>query len=201
MHAPVGPAEFRALDLRVHQLLSDVPLHDVWRCRLDTSGRHLLLPEVLDAFVHLARTGVGPVPRGLFALRSLLGRVFGWDRDLPDGAARSYLNRLSPDDRARSLEPPGSKRYFWTTLYTFEREGLGEVINRTVHSFLLFALEPHAGGHTLYWATYVKAVNRLTPVYMTLIDPFRRLLIYPALIRRLGGSAVGRFESSESKRK
>jgi hypothetical protein len=69
-------------------------------------------------------------------------------------------------------------------VYTFEREALGEVINRTVHAFLLFALEPAAGGYTLYWGIYVKPVNRFTPVYMALIDPFRRQLIYPALVRR-----------------
>ena len=58
------------------------------------------------------------------------------------------------------------------------------MINRTVHAFLLFALEPAPNGHTLYWGIYVKPVSRLTPIYMALIDPFRRLLIYPQLIRR-----------------
>jgi hypothetical protein len=35
----------------------------------------------------------------------------------------------------------------------------------------------------LYWAIYVKPVGRLTPVYLALIDPFRRFVVYPALIR------------------
>jgi hypothetical protein len=180
----VPSSEFRALDLRAHQFLSDVPLHDVWRIQLRRGGPNLTVPDVLRAFVDVASSGVGPVARALFGLRSMLGRAFGWDREVADAAARSYLNRLSDDDRARSLEAPGSKRFFWTTLYTFEREGVGEVINRTVHSFLLFALVPTAGGHTLYWATYVKPVSRFTPYYMASIDPFRRLLIYPSLIRR-----------------
>lgn len=177
-------SEFRTLDLRAHEFLSDAPLHDVWRIELRRGGANLTVPDVLDAFVDVARSGVGPVARALFGLRSMLGRAFGWDRVVADAGARSYLNRLSDDDRARSLEAPGSKRFFWTTLYSFEREGVGEVINRTVHSFLLFALVPSAGGHTLYWATYVKPVSRFTSFYMALIDPFRRLLIYPALIRR-----------------
>jgi len=180
----VSSSEFRALRLRVHEFLSDVPLHDVWRIQLHGGSPNLTVPEVLDAFVDVARSGVGPVARALFGLRSMVGRAFGWDREVADAAARSYLNRLSDDDRARSLDPPGSMRYFWTTLFTFEREGVGEVINRTVHSFLLFALVPSAGGHILYWATYVKPVSWFTPYYMASIDPFRRLLIYPALIRR-----------------
>ena len=31
---------------------------------------------------------------------------------------------------------------------------------------------------------YVKPVGWLTPLYMALIDPFRRWIVYPALIRR-----------------
>ena len=181
----MSASEFRALDLRAHELLSDAPLHDVWRIELRRGGPNLTVSDVLDVFVEVARSGLGPVSRALFGLRSVVGRAFGWDREVADAAARSYLNRLSDDDRARSLEAPGSKRFFWTTLYSFEREGVGEVINRTVHSFLLFALVPSAGGHTLYWATYVKPVSRFTSFYMALIDPFRRWLIYPALIRRI----------------
>jgi len=30
---------------------------------------------------------------------------------------------------------------------------------------------------------YVRSVGRLTPVYMALIDPFRRLIVYPSLLR------------------
>ena len=48
-------------------------------------------------------------------------------------------------------------------MYTFNHEALGEVINRTVHAFLLFALESAGDEHTLYWGIYVKPVNRFTP--------------------------------------
>ncbi len=115
----------------------------------------------------------------------MMGRAFGWDREPPNTRSLSYVNRVTAEDRARSLEETGSKRGFWTVVYTFEREALGEVINRTVHAFLLFALEPAADGYTLYWAVYVKPVSRFTLSYMALIDPFRRLVIYPTLIRRL----------------
>jgi hypothetical protein len=187
----VPPSEFHALDLRAHEFLSDVPLHDVWRLRLRGGGPNLTVREVVDRFVKVVSSAVGSGPwpvRALFRLRSALGRAFRWDREMPASLALSYIERLSREDRAHTLETPGSKRYFWTTLYTFDREALGEVINQTVHSFLLFALEPSEGegegGYTLYWATYVKPVSWFTPFYMGLIDPFRRLLIYPAVIRR-----------------
>ncbi|NNG15685.1 MAG: DUF2867 domain-containing protein [Gemmatimonadales bacterium] len=207
-HPRVPTSEFRALDLRAHEFLSDAPLHDVWRIRLSGGGPDLTVAEVVDQFVEVIRSAVetgaggGSVVRALFGIRSALGRAFGWDRKTPASLAPSYLDRLSGDDRARTLETPGSKRYFWTTLYAFEREALGEVINQTVHSFLLFALEPSegGGGYTLYWATYVKPVSWFTPFYMAVIDPFRRLLIYPALIRRFEASWKTRCEGDPDSR-
>ena len=181
----VEPSEFRALRLRAHEFLSDVALHDVWRIRLRGGGEGRTVRDVIDLFVDIESLALGPVARALFAVRRLLGRLFGWDREDPTASTRSYINRLSEEERARSLDEPGTKRGFWTTVYTFDREALGEVLNRTVHAFLLFALEPVPGGYTLYWGIYVKPVNRFTAVYMTLIDPFRRHVIYPALIRRL----------------
>jgi hypothetical protein len=32
---------------------------------------------------------------------------------------------------------------------------------------------------------YVKKVSGLTPLYMALIDPFRRFIVYPALVRHV----------------
>ena len=180
----VDPVELRALDLHAHEFLFDAPLHDVWRLRLRGGGPGLTVRDAIAMFVDIGSSGIDPMARLLFALRTVLGRVFGWDREVPNRLALSYVNRLTAEDRARSLDKPGGKQGFWTVVYTFDREALGEVINRTVHAFLLFTLEPTEDGYTLYWAIYVKPVNRLTPFYMALIDPFRRRLIYPSLIRR-----------------
>ena len=72
---------------------------------------------------------------------------------------------------------------FWT-LYSFEREELYEIRNRTVHAFMARALVPEREGYTLYLAIYVKSGHSLTPVYMWLIDPFRRLFVYPDMMNR-----------------
>jgi hypothetical protein len=57
-------------------------------------------------------------------------------------------------------------------------------VNATVHAFVALALTPSPGGYTLYLAIYVKPVTRFTTLYMALIDPFRRLIVYPALGRQ-----------------
>ena len=37
--------------------------------------------------------------------------------------------------------------------------------------------------YRLYFAVYVRSVGRLTPFYMARIDPFRRWIVYPSLLR------------------
>jgi hypothetical protein len=51
-------------------------------------------------------------------------------------------------------------------------------------------IQPTASGYRFYWAIYVKNVSWLTPVYMALIEPFRRFVVYPAILRRLRAAWV-----------
>ena len=73
-------------------------------------------------------------------------------------------------------------------VYLFPGEAAYELRNATVHGFLVTTLEPAPGGYTLQLAIYVEPVSRLTPLYMAAIDPFRRFIIYPALIKQLEAS-------------
>ena len=41
-----------------------------------------------------------------------------------------------------------------------------------------------------YFGVYVRGVGRLTLVYVAFIDPFRKLIVYPPLLRSIG--ATGR---------
>ena len=88
-------------------------------------------------------------------------------------------------DRSRSQVPPGARDGPFRVLYVFGDEALSELRNATVHAFLALALRRRPEGYTLYLAVYVKPVTRLTPLYMTLIDPFRRFIVYPAIGRRI----------------
>jgi hypothetical protein len=176
-------ADFRALDLRCHALLHDVPLHDVWVIELAGGGPDRTMRDV-HAIAEGRRTRAPLLVRALFALRFALGRLFRLDAPRRDPLAHSYLQRLTDDDRARSLVTPGRMGGSFRTLYVFPDEALVEVRNATVHAFLANALRPNGTGYTLHWAIYVKPVGRLTPIYMALIDPFRRFIVYPALIRR-----------------
>ena len=124
------------------------------------------------------------VVRALFRLRLALGRLFGWDRPAPPSDAHSYQARLTERDREASLVPPGTADGSFSILYALPRESVSEIRNATVHAFSVFALEPGPDGYRLYWAIHVAPVGRVTALYMALIDPFRRLLVYPAILQR-----------------
>jgi hypothetical protein len=64
--------------------------------------------------------------------------------------------------------------------------GDDEVVGGKGHP-LLTALTKTAAGYRFYLAVYVCKAGWITPVYMALIDPFRRWVIYPPL----GGAAPG----------
>ncbi len=129
----------------------------------------------------------------LFWLRARLGRAFGWDREPREATSSSFIHQLTEADRKASLLEPGTPEGPFRVLYIFPREVVSEIQNATVHAFSVFALIEHPDGYRLYWAIYVKPKGPLTRWYMRLIDPFRRLIIYPAVLRYIR-SAWGRAE-------
>ena len=179
----VTPEEYERIDLRAHSLLVDVALHDVWGVELSGGGRGRTIVELQGLLSLETLTGANAVVRFLFGLRAWLGRVFGWDREPPHASRESFLQRLSAADRECSLVAPGTPDGPFRVLFVSPREAISEIQNSTVHAFSVFALVQRSGGYRLYWAIYVRPVGRITSWYMRLIDPFRRVIIYPAVLR------------------
>lgn len=192
----IGREQYDRIDLRAHSLLAGVPLHDVWVTELPGGGPGRTLVDLRSLLEVENLTAVNGIVRFLFGLRAWLGRVFGWDREPAQASSESFLNRLSAADRAGSLVAPGTPEGPFRVLFVSPRESISEVRNATVHAFSVFALVEQSASYRLYWAIYVRPVGRLTAWYMRLIDPFRRFLIYPAVLRYLraawsrGGSGV-----------
>ena len=124
-----------------------------------------------------------PVVRALLTIRLFVGRLFGWDREPDAPVTETFARRLTTADLSRSLAPAGTRDGLFRIVYRFENEQLLEVINRTVQSAALGALVETAHAYRFYFGVYVQSVGRVTPVYMALIDPFRRLIVYPSLLR------------------
>jgi hypothetical protein len=193
----IDVAEWNALDLEAHDLLKDVPLQDVSAIDLPGGGTGRSLEDLRQLLDFEGAGSGGAVVRSLFALRGALGRLFGWDREPPAEAERadSDASRIGDALRQRSLRPPGTRDGPFELLYQLETEMLSEARNATVHAFSCMVLREVEGGHRFYWGVYVAPVSRFTPLYMAAIEPFRRFIVYPSLLRRLRGRWVERFAS------
>ncbi len=180
-----NPDDYQQLDLRAHSLLEGVPLHDVWVVDLPGGDRGLGIDAIQPLFAVDRLAAVNPVVRFLFGLRTWLGALFGWDREPRRASPESFVHRLSDAEKESVPVEPGAPEGPFRTLFVARREAISEIINSTVHAFLVLALTEEAAGYRLHWAIYVRPVGRITGWYMRLIDPFRRLIIYPALLRHV----------------
>src|SRR5437899_11545634 len=105
----IAPPEFYALPLRVHTLLADVPLHDVWAVDLPTHGDGVTLSEFLrrGSRVDAEIDRLPLMARALIGFRLFLGRIFRLEAEPKDALAASFGSRLTAEDRARSLVASG----------------------------------------------------------------------------------------------
>jgi hypothetical protein len=92
---------------------------------------------------------------------------------------------MTTADRSRSLAPAGTREGLFRVVYRFENEQLLELINRTAHAAALSTLVETANAYRFYFGVYVRSVSRFTPIYMALIGPVRRLVVYPSLLRSI----------------
>ena len=186
--------EFEQLPLRVHTLLVGVQLHDVWSVDLPRWRGGVTLEEFLrttsnskvdtcGCFESSAPFTLSPIVRVLLNFRFFVGRFFGWDREPPATRWNSFATRLSQTDRSGSLVAAGIRDGFFRVIYRFENEQLVELINRTAHAAALSTLVETTTAYRFYFAVYVQSVSRFTAFYMSLIDPFRKLIVYPSLLR------------------
>ena len=193
----ISSAEFSALPLRANTLLADVPLHDAWAVDLPRLREGVTLAEVLrraDRGVFTPREakmrGLPAASRALFRLRLLLGRLCRLDSEPKNAEAASFARRLTVDDRECSSIIAGTRAGNFRVVYRFENEQLLEVHNRIVHAAALSALAKTTDGYRYYFAVYVVSVGWITPLYMALIDPFRRWIIYPALLKSISAACT-----------
>jgi hypothetical protein len=181
----ISPTEFYALPLRVHTFLADVPLHDVWAVDLPKHRDGVTLCEFLRQASQGEINRLPPVTRALFRLRFFLGRILRLEAEPKDALAASFGSRLTAEDRARSFVLSGTPEGLFRVVYRFENEQLLEIQNRTVHGAALSALAEGADSYRFYFGVYVRQRTWITPFYMGLIDPFRKWIIYPALLKEI----------------
>src|SRR5215212_9111552 len=172
---------------RIHEIARDFQLVDVWA--LPTPGGPDDFPRLVELMSSFdpGRSSSGAV-RALFAIRSKLGDLFGWDEaDAGVGAGVPSLRERLPADLRESPAGPDSEPLPFTGLYRTDDEWTTEVANRTVHGVMHVGwVEDGRGAYRGQMAVYVKPNGLLGRAYMAAIGPFRHLIVYPRLMREFG---------------
>ena len=171
---------------RIHELTRDFRLEDVWA--LPTPGRREEFSLLVQGFAagDPSQSSRGLV-RALWELRWKLGKLLGWDG--PDAGLGSRVptlrDRLPPDLRDAASGPAFDALPF-APLYLLDDEWAAEVANRTMHGVMHLGWVPDgSGGYRGQMAVLVKPNGLLGQAYMAAIRPFRHLIVYPAMLRRI----------------
>jgi hypothetical protein len=171
---------------RIHELTRDFRVEDVWA--LPTPGGRDDFPRLVEGIVAGDPEQSGSrAARLLFALRFKLGELFGWD-DPEDGlgARVPTLRDRLPQDLKDRPTGPGFASLPFTPLYLLEDEWAAEIANRTMHGVMHLGWVPdETGGYRGQMTVLVKPNGLLGNAYMAAIKPFRHLIVYPQMLKRI----------------
>jgi hypothetical protein len=171
---------------RIHEIAPDFKVEDVWA--LPTPGGPGELPRLVSASMSSSFPEGAPlVVRAVWELRWKIGRLLGWDRPETGVGARvaSLRDRLPADLRAAPTGPDFTDVPM-TSVYLLENEWAAELANRTVHSVMHIGwVADEDGGFRGQMAVLTKPNGWFGAAYMAAIKPFRHLLVYPALMRKI----------------
>jgi len=174
---------------RVHALLSDFELEDVWQVPVTLTSNqslHLFVEHFKKAMDKITDKGVAGF---LFRLRLALGKLLNLGdenklvSELIPGSIRdryAHEEELSFED----LPALSNDDLGFAPVYMMENEELSEIENKIVHAALHFSRVPIGEAlFGVYMAVYVKPKGLLGKIYMPLIKPFRWWIVYPALMK------------------
>jgi hypothetical protein len=180
----------------IGKIAPDFKLLDAWA--LPVEGGRDEVEAFLERLASFDPADAGSVAsRALFRIRLRLGAWFGWDdptkkRPIPGCSETTLSARLSDGLRGSAQSPAitGAMARIaggFVPLYRTDDEWAAEISNDTVHGVLhLGVVEQGEGRYRVQLGVYVKARGWRGEVYLKLIEPFRHLIVYPALMRQIG---------------
>ena len=181
----LAPTAHTSQPWRIHELARDFRLEDVWALR--TPGGRDDFPRLVTGFAAGDPShGSSRAVSALFAIRWKLGALLGWDESRAGLGSRvpTLRERLPADLRERP--GPEFESLPFTSLYMLENEWAAELANATMHGILHLGWV--ADGRDRFhgqMAVLVKPNGLQGNAYMAAIRPFRHLIVYPAMLRRI----------------
>jgi hypothetical protein len=172
---------------RIHEIAHDFRLEDVWA--LPTPGG----PEDFRRLIEGLAEGDPSedssfAVRALFAIRWKVGGLLGWDDpDRGVGTRVPTLRERLPDDLRDAKPGPEFDTLPFRSLYLLDDEWAAEIANQTMQGVMHIGwVSDEAGGYRGQMAVLVKPNGLLGSLYLVAIRPFRHLIVYPAMLRRIG---------------
>jgi len=175
----------------IARVAPDFKLLDAWA--LPARGGREEFGSLVETVTSLdpAKGSSSRATRALFSLRKRLGRWLGWDDDTSKrpvpGCGETTLSVRVPEDlRDTTTRQIVVSSTTFIPIYRTDDEWAAEISNGTVHAVLHLAWVEQGGGvYRGQMGVYVKPRGRLGETYMTLIGPFRHLIVYPAFMRQI----------------
>ncbi|UQA90604.1 DUF2867 domain-containing protein [Streptomyces halobius] len=180
-------AEYTDRPWRIHEFTQDFEVEDVWA--LPTPGG----PDELARFVRGFTADDDEensrfIIRNLFRLRWTLGRLLGWDKESQGlGHRVQTIRGRLPADLRDGPRGPDFESVPFIAVYQTDTEYVAELANRMVHTLMHIGWVPDQKG--MYYAQMTslwKPNGLLGHAYRTGGKPFRRVLVYPQLLRAIG---------------
>jgi hypothetical protein len=199
-NGPLDKKKHYSQPWKVHKIAKDFKLLDVWEFPIlaDNSKNQdlsLFLKVVQNRQKYDLKNGVSfrlLMAGVLVVLRNFMSKIFSIDKDvntlpIPGCKETSLRERLSREDQKENLAEPeikgDEKERGFRAVYLYENECLWELSNNTVHALMHFGwVHKYDDYFTAQLAVYAKTRGWLGRVYMKLIMPFRRHIIYPAMM-------------------
>lgn len=172
---------------RIHELTRNFRLEDVWV--LPTPGNRDDFPRLVQLMASSDPSqGSSGVARTLWKIRWKIGELLGWDDpDVGLGSRVPMLRDQLPEDLREVPSGPDFNALPFISLYLLDDEWAAEFANQTMHGVMHIGWVPNQmGGYRGQMAVLVKPNGLLGTVYMAAIRPFRHLIVYPVLIRKIG---------------
>ncbi|GAB3633838.1 hypothetical protein GCM10027421_31910 [Microbacterium shaanxiense] len=199
---------------RIHAIVPDFVVEDVWA--LPVHGRateFTALAELMTDSDNEERQGEqidfldSAAARFLWRLRDLLGRLFrlgtitepseSTNQRLIPGDDRASLAERLDEDLVGTAAGVHFSSVPMTALYQLDDEFAAEISNATMHGVMHLSWVPRgAEEYQGQMAVLVKPRGRFGSAYMTVIKPFRYLIVYPALLRHLEKSWNARSQDA-----
>ena len=175
---------------RIHEVARDFRLEDVWE--LPGTGDRNDFPRLVQALGSADPSkGSFNATRILFAIRWKIGELLGWDdAEAGLGSRVPTLRDRLPQD-LRDSPGPSFEALPFSPLYLTDDEFAAEIANRTMHGVMhVGRVADTTGGFRTQMAVLVKPNGWLGNAYMLAIRPFRHLIVYPAMMRRIERAAT-----------